>query len=241
MSNKKDPEQIATGFGEDLRAAFGVDLQSLLLVGSAVRGDFVPGKSDVNTLVILSQEGMDWLEKAYPVLQKWKRKKLAVPHFMLPDAVEQALDSYPLEFLDFKTSHKVILGPDFLADVDIPAEPLRLQIERELRGKLFLLRQVFASEAGHNRQLESVLRRSVSVFTVVFQGLLELGKRPIPADRLTLFKNTAALVGFSDRIFLNILEIRTGKGIKNLRVVFKDLLKEMESLVRWIDNYKNVK
>ncbi len=238
MPSKKDPVNIATGFADELRSAFGEELQSLLLVGSAVRGDFMPGKSDVNTLVILTEEGMDWLEKAYPILQKWRRKGLGIPHFMMPDAVSRGLDSYPLEFLDFKTFHKVVLGPDVLADILIPPQQLRLQIERELRGKLFLLRQIFASEAGHNKQMQAALRRSVSVFTAVFQGILELGKRPIPADRMELFKNAAAFAGFSDRVFLQILEIRDGKGSKNLRVIFKDLLREVRLLVSWADSYQ---
>ena len=238
MSSKKDPINVASGFAKEMQSAFGEELQSVLLVGSAARGDFIPGKSDVNTLVILTRAGMEWLEKAYPVLKHWRRKSLAVPHFMMPDAVERGLDSYPLEFLDFKSFHKVVLGPDILTDIAIPPQQLRLQIERELRGKLFLLRQAFASEAGNNKHLQAVLKRSVSVFTAVFQGILELGGKPIPADRSALFKDAAAFAGFSDRVFLQILEIRDGKTTKNLRVVFKDLLQEVGRIVPWIDSYQ---
>lgn len=238
MPSKKDPVDIAAGFADDLKGAFGKDLQSVLLVGSAARGDFIPGKSDVNTLVILSEEGMEWLEKAYPVVRRWQRKGLAVPHFMVPDALSRALDSYPLEFLDFKSFHRVILGLDILADMTFPPNPLRLQIERELRGKVFLLRQIFASQAGQSKHLQAVLKRSVSVFTAIFQGILELTGQSIPGDRVTLFREAASVAGCSDRVFQQILEIRGGKGAKNLRVIFKDLLREMGSLVIWIDNYQ---
>ena len=238
MASKKDPESVAEEFAAQMRKTFGQELQAVLLVGSAARGDFIPGKSDINTLVILTLEGMNWLEKAYQILQTFRRKGLAVPHFMTPDAVQQALDSYPLEFLDFKSFHKVILGPDILADVSVPPQALRLQIERELRGKLFLLRQVFASEAGHSKQLEAVMKRSIAVFTAVFQGMLELGKRPIPADRPTLFREGTALAGVSDRVFQQILQVRGGKGAKNQFVIFKELLKEVGDLVLWIDSYQ---
>jgi predicted nucleotidyltransferase len=238
MSSKKDPVEIATGFANDMKEAFGEELQSVLLVGSAARGDYIPGKSDVNTLVILTQEGMEWLEKAYPLLQRWQRKKLAVPHFMVPDALNRALDSYPLEFLDFKTFHRIILGPDILAEISIPKDPLRLQIERELRGKLFLLRQIFASEAGRANHLQATLKRSVSVFTAVFQGILDLSNQPIPGDRVTLFREVTAIVGCSEKTLQQILEIRDGKRGKNFRVVFKELLGEMNTLVNWIDSYQ---
>jgi len=238
MPSKKDPIEITEAFAAEMKKAFGEDLQTLLLVGSAVRGDFIPGKSDVNTLVILSPEGMEWLEKAYPILRTWRRKNLAVPHFMLPDSARCALDSYPLEFLDFKSFHRVILGPDILAEISIPPHPLRLQIEREARGKLFLLRQVFASEAGHGKELQAVLKRSLATFTAVFQGILELEKRTIPADRPTLFQEAASIAGFSSGVFLQIFELREGKRGKNLRVIFKDLLREVEKIVSWVDAYQ---
>jgi predicted nucleotidyltransferase len=238
MASKKDPVAIAEEFATALRGVFSSDLQALLLVGSAVRGDFVPGKSDVNTLVILTPDGMDWLEKAHPVIKSWRKKGLAVPHFMMPDAITNGLDSYPLEFLDFKTFHKVIIGPDVLSEVEIPPQSLRLQIERELRGKLFLLRQVFASEAGQPKNLKAVLGRAVSVFTAVFQGILELGKRPIPSDRRQLFKEAAAFAGFSDKVFTHLLDVKKGKSDKNLRVIFKDLLKELTELVSWADSFE---
>jgi predicted nucleotidyltransferase len=238
MPSKKNPVAIAEEFGSELRSVFGNDLQALLLVGSAARGDFVPGKSDVNTLIILTPDGMDWLEKAYPVIKKWRKKSLALPHFMMPSVITDALDSYPLEFLDFKTFHQVIIGPDVMSDIEIPLQPLRLQIERELRGKLFLLRQIFASEAGQPKNLKAVLGRAVSVFTAVFQGILELGRRPIPADRRQLFQDAAAFAGFSDKVFLHLLDVKEGKSDKNLRVIFKDLLKELTALVAWADAFE---
>lgn len=237
MKRIKDPEKAAVEFATAMRRAFGEDLQSLSLVGSAARGDFVPGKSDVNTLLILSEEGMSWLEKAYPILQTWKHKGIAVPHFMLTEAFDNALDSYPLEFLDFKCFHKDIMGPDILANIEIPREPLRLQIERELRGKLFLLRQIFAAHAGREKAMNAALVKSVTVFTAVFQGILELEGKPIPAHRPDLFKHTAECAGFSDKVFQQILEIRHGKGGKNTRVVFKDLLSAIPEVVKWIDKF----
>ncbi len=237
MSSKKNPVAIAEEFASKMKEAFGNELQSLFLVGSAVRGDFKSGKSDVNTLVILTSEGMDWLEKTYPILKTMRKKGLAVPHFMMPDAVTRALDSYPLEFLDFKTFHKVIVGPDILANISIPHQPLRLQIEREMRGKLFLLRQLFASEAGKNKQLQSTLKLTVSVLTAVFQGILELEGKPIPSNRPELFREAASITGSSDKVFQRILEVREGRGEKNYRVVFKELLGEIGGIVSWADKY----
>jgi len=239
---EKDPIKIAEDFAVDLEKAFGENLQAVLLVGSAARGDFVPGKSDINTLVILSPPGMDTLEKAYPVLKNYQRQNLAVPHFMTAESVRHSLDSYPLEILDFKTFHRVVLGPDVLSDLVIPHQPLRLQIEREARGKLLLLRQALAIHAGQERELSGVLRRALSAFAAIFQGIMELEKRPIPADRAKLFAEAEAIAGLSAEVFQKIADLRAGRAPQpaagEVRALFKGLLREVNRLVAWVDAYK---
>jgi len=241
---QKDPIKIAEGFAADLKKVFGEDLQAVLLVGSAARGDFVPGKSDVNTLVILSPPGLEGLEKAHPVLKTWMRQNLAVPHFMTADSLSRSLDSYPLEFLDFKTFHRVISGSDPLTDIPIPHLPLRLQIEREARGKLLLLQQALALHAGREKELEVILRRALPAFAAIFQGILELQGRPIPTARAGLFAEAETLAGLSAEVFQKIAHLRAGRAPKpkagEVRTLFKNLLREVDRLVAWVDTYKAI-
>jgi predicted nucleotidyltransferase len=238
MPAKQDPEVIARKFADQMQAAFGPQLESLLLVGSAARGDFQPGKSDVNTLVVLSTAGMEQLEKAYPLLQSWKNRGLALPHFMTRQSLERSVDSYPLEILDFKSFHRLLVGADCLSGLQIPPEPLRVQIEREARGKLFLLRQVWAAQAGHDRELSEVMRQALKAFTVIFQGILTLKEQPIPADRTQLFDKAAQIAGFSAPIFRRIHELRLGHKEQKPHDLFKALLHEVTGIVAWVDGYK---
>jgi len=241
---QKDPIRIAEGFAADLKTVFGKDLQAVLLVGSAARGDFIPGKSDVNTLVILSPAGMESLEQVNPILLRWRRQNVAVPHFMTLDSLRRSLDSYPLEILDFKSFHRVIQGPDPLIEFIIPHPALRLQIEREARGKLLLLQQALALHAKHEKDLAEVLKRSLPAFSAIFQGILELRKLPIPAVRVHLFIQAAPIVGFGADVFQTIVQLRAGGGPKpgsgEIRALFKGLLREVEHLVAWVDSYRVV-
>jgi len=239
---QKDPIKIAEGFAAGLKTVFGEDLQSVILVGSAARGDFVPGSSDVNTLIMLSSTGLEALEKVNPILLRWRRQNVAVPHFMTLEALRRSLDSYPLEILDFKTFHRVIQGPDPLSDIAIPQPALRLQIEREARGKLLLLHQALALQANHEKELAEVLKRSLPAFSAIFQGILELQNLPIPAVRVHLFIQAAPIVGFAADVFQTIVQLRAGGGPKpgggEIRALFKNLLREVEHLVAWVDSYK---
>ena len=238
MSDKKDPVIIADEFAAELSQAFGDGLISLFLTGSAARGDYIPGKSDINTLLILTPDGVEWPEKANPALKKHRYKKVAVPHFMTENAIDRALDSYPLEFLDFKTFHKLIKGKNVLEGLQIPPKPLRLQIERELRGKLFLLRRILAAEVNNEKELRRTLVQALATLTAVFQGILELCGKTIPRDRLELFQAAAEAAGFSDRVFRQIFDVRSGKKGQNTKVVFKDLMTEMTRIVDWVDGFE---
>jgi len=237
MPDKTDPAALTQGFAADLGEAFGPDLQALIVVGSAARGDFLPGISDLNTLAVLSPEGMARLEHAYPVLNRWQKKRVAAPHFMTQESICRSLDSYPLEILDFITFHRLVAGRDPLAGLVIPPEAMRLQVEREARGKLFLLRQAFAAHAGRDRELREVLKASLSAFAAIFQGLLWLHGQEIPADRKALIERAAAIAGFSPGPYLAIHALRAGKSGQNLPALFKNLLTETEKLVRWADTY----
>jgi len=239
---QKDPIKIAEGFASELQTVFGDDLQSLILVGSAARGDFVAGRSDINTLVLLSPAGMEALEKVNPILLRWRRQNVAVPHFMTLNSLLRSLDSYPLEILDFKTFHRVLQGPDPLIEIAIPHPALRLQIEREARGKLLLLQQALALHAKHEKDLADVLRRSLPAFSAIFQGILELQKLPIPAVRVHLFIQAAPIVGFAADVFQTIVQLRAEGGPKpgsgEIRALFKNLLREVEHLIAWVDSYR---
>jgi hypothetical protein len=237
MAAKQNPEVIVRKFADQMQAAFGPDLESLLLVGSAARGDFLSGQSDVNTLVILSEAGMEQLEKAHPVMQSWRRSSLALPHFMTLESLQSSVDSYPLELLDFRSFHRAITGSNPLVDLKIPREPLRLQVEREARGKQLLLRQTWAAHATKDHELSQVMRLALKSFTAIFQGLLELKNLPLPASRPELFDQAAKIAGCSAQPFQQIHEMRLGRKPVQPQELFRSLLHEAGQIVSWVDNY----
>jgi hypothetical protein len=238
MAAKVGPLTSAKMFADDMQQAYGEQLQALLLIGSAARGDFIAGKSDINTLVVFSSAGLDALDKTYPILKSWRKKGLAVPYFMTSHSINSATDTYPLELLDFKCFHKVLVGEDILADLSLPLEAIRLQIERESRAKLYLLRQIFAAHAGSERELALALHRSLVSFTAIFQGVLALEKRPIPAEKQELILQAAATVGFSPSVFQHIVEMRKGTSKVQAQAIFKELMREVTKIVSWVDGYE---
>lgn len=67
------PQDIFVPLTEDWLNAFGRDLVSLMLYGSAAGGSYVKGKSDINLLVVLTPEGMSRLEDAFAPVKKMEK------------------------------------------------------------------------------------------------------------------------------------------------------------------------
>lgn len=96
------PQDIFITLTEDYKKAFGNDLVSLIVYGSAAAGYYVKGKSDINLLVILTAEGMERLEDSLPVVKNWRKRSVAVPWVMTREFIWKSLDCYPIEFLNLQ-------------------------------------------------------------------------------------------------------------------------------------------
>ncbi|MBW1680924.1 MAG: hypothetical protein JRF59_11690 [Deltaproteobacteria bacterium] len=170
----KDPMAVAEAFCGEARGIYGEDLVSVVLYGSAAGAGYRPGRSDVNLMVVLSERAVDRLDRALPLVRKWRNKGVAVPLFLTPAYLETSMDVFPLEYLGMKRAYRVVYGKDPLAGLRFEPRFVRLQCEREIKGKLLLLRESYLENEGKPRFLERVLVRAVPSLLAIFQGLLFL-------------------------------------------------------------------
>ncbi|MFC1820651.1 hypothetical protein ACFLZG_06160, partial [Thermodesulfobacteriota bacterium] len=75
----KDPKEIFPEIMDDYKGIFGKDLISIILYGSAAGRDYRPGKSDINFMIVLSEEGIENIDRAFKIVTKWEKRKVAVP------------------------------------------------------------------------------------------------------------------------------------------------------------------
>ncbi|MCG6535143.1 MAG: hypothetical protein L7F78_10700, partial [Syntrophales bacterium LBB04] len=67
------PDDIFPEVTAAFQQAFGQDLLSVVLYGSGAGEDYLPGKSDLNFLVVLTERGMDELDRAIAALKRLKK------------------------------------------------------------------------------------------------------------------------------------------------------------------------
>jgi predicted nucleotidyltransferase len=202
------PEEIFDEFVADVKGAFGKELISIILYGSGAKGEYVRKKSDINFLIILSEEGILNLSKAFGLVKKWRKRNVSAPLFMTESYLESSLDSFPIEFLSMQQHHKVVFGKDVLANLQISNDHLRLQFEEQIKGKLLHLRNEFLAAAGDKRLLRRLISATVPTFASLFNALLTLKDIEPPKEKTAVLQKAAEAFDLKQDVFKQVIAIR---------------------------------
>lgn len=234
----KQPEEIFPEFLKDYQLVFGPHLLSIILYGSGAGQDYMPGRSDLNFLITLTEQGIDRLDLALETVKKWRRRKVAIPLFMTRAGLAGSLDSYPVEILNMRRSRRVVFGEDVLADLEPSPHHIRLQLERELRGKLLHLRSGYLATEGSVRRLRELIGLSLTAFVSLLAALLHIKGQEIPADKRAVIGAAGEALGIDARTFLLCEEVRrrTDRLSRDqIRALFRDYLKEVGRLCEMVE------
>jgi len=147
---------------------------SVNIYGSAISGDYVPGKSDINVLVVLREVGLGDLKKSLKLVSEGIRKKITAPLFLTKRHIETSLDVFPVEFLDLKGNHLLVYGEDVLSGLVVEDKNLRFTCEQQLKGKLIRLRQAYLEVGLKKKGIEALLKESFKSLIPIFRNCLRL-------------------------------------------------------------------
>ena len=226
---------------DDYRKVFGNDLISVILYGSAVTEEYVPKKSDLNFLIVLSEEGIEQLHLVYDLVAKWRKKRVRTPLFLTKAYIDSSLDTFPIEFLNIKRNYTVVFGEDILEGLSFEKEFIRMQCERELKGKLLLLRERYVGTKGKAKALRGLISGTVPTFIFVFRGLLYLLDKEVPATKRETVNTLAKALDLDQVLFLSLLQIKEGTlkpSVKETEALFRKYLKEIRTLAKLIDTWE---
>jgi len=207
----KKPEEIFEPFCADFEALYGDDLLSIILYGSCARGEYVPKKSDINVMLLLSENGIRQLGRALKTVEKWWRRGVATPLFLTHAYIETSLDTFPIELLNFQAAYRVLRGEDPLSSLVFNYRMLRLQCERELKGKLLHLRERFLETGGSARRIKELIAHSLPAFLAIFQGVAYLHGKPPQSSREALMEAVKGPLGLDVALFADLYAVREGR------------------------------
>lgn len=219
---------------------FGHRLTSVVLYGSGADGSFRPGVSDLNILILLDEPQPELLERFANEGRRKMKKRRITPMVISEEEYRRGTDVFPMEYLDIRDRHVTLYGRDLGGELEFSETHLRHQLEQQLRGALFSLRQLILGARGRKRVLSKELPRWYGTLQVLFKGLLRLVEReaelksgegalPILAERFS----------FDHEPFEELLALREGKKVE-VQPLSHRLVLELAQLVRSVDRWEGV-
>jgi predicted nucleotidyltransferase len=232
------PEKKMNDFVSRLREAAGANLESVILFGSAVAGDFHPEFSNVNLFCVVRDASYAKLRVLASAVKWWNAQKQPPPLFMTRDEIERSVDVFTIELIDVKQHHRVLYGEDVFKNLSIPSNLHRMQVEYELREKLALLRQHVLLASGNDSRMWELLTRSVSSFATLFRHALMVLGHEAPIGKRQAIKALSETIGFDASSFLRVLDVREQKSKRrqfDVAEVFARYLAALEQVTAAVD------
>ncbi|MGH7510099.1 MAG: hypothetical protein ACREMZ_11620 [Gemmatimonadales bacterium] len=208
---------------------------SAVLYGSASRGDFIPGRSNINLMIVLDQLDPRILRSLGKAFTGWRKAGREPPLVLSRAEWNRASDAFPIEITDMRTAYQVLRGPDPLHGIEVDPADLRKALEREFRGKLLRLRQGYAAYAPDPAALGLLGLQSAATILVLLRGLLTLIGKPVPSDSLELAAAAAAAVGFEGEHVLHVVRHRVDREWRCEAPEFENYMGAVEHSARFLD------
>jgi predicted nucleotidyltransferase len=208
---------------------------SAVLYGSAARGNFIPGRSDINLMLVLDELNPATLRSLSRAFTGWRKSVQEPPLILSRPEWSRATDAFPIEITDMRLSYQVLRGPDPLHGVQVDRTDLRKALEREFRGKLLRLRQGYATYTPDPAALGSLGLESAATILVLLRGVLTLLSESVPSDSNELATTSARVIGFEAEHLLHVVRHRADREWRCAAPQFEDYMGAVEQTARFLD------
>jgi hypothetical protein len=226
--------RVVDPFLTDVDKALGVGYSSVLY-GSAARGDFIPGRSDINLMLVLDQLTPPILRSLSPAFTAWRKAVPEPPLVLSSSEWSRATDAFPIEITDMRLSYQVLRGSDPLEGVQVDRTDLRKALEREFRGKLLRLRQGYSTYAPDPGALGSLGLQSAATILVLLRGVLTVIGKPVPVDASDVARAAADAIGFESEHLLHVVGHRADREWRCAAPEFENYMHAVEQTARFVD------
>ena len=212
----EETQRLLKSYVKDVTKLYGNELEGILLYGSAVRGEFLSGRSNLNLLLVMSSYDLEVLKKYDSIHKRWSKEQVVVPLFLTADDLQSASFAFPLEYQDILECHRLLWGQDPFVGLKIDARYLAGEVLQALRGNLLRLRQRLVEGRSTEEAMTILLSLSITALLPALRGLQRLLGRPVLAHGDPLLKDLEVhlnvdLTGLRDALLLKRGHISPGQ------------------------------
>jgi len=174
-----DTQKLLQTYVKEVKGAFGEQLEGLLLYGSAVRGEFLPGRSNLNLLLLVSSYGSAVLKQYSALHFRWSKEQIVAPLFLTEEEVHKSAAVFPLEFLEIQEQHRVLSGRDPFIGFHVKTDQLRETVLQGLTSHVLRLRQRYVEGGGGDEATMILLPLSITSTLPLLRGVQRILGRPV--------------------------------------------------------------
>lgn len=218
-----------------LKESLGGNLHSVVLYGSAARGDFVPGASDVNLLIVLNQSDPAVHEALAQVVRS--RPQLAPFALGLP-GLPRTARAFPAKFAAIRRTGRVVYGDDPLAGLTRYPELERFAAEQALRNVRLRLVYNFMKRGGDPVSYTRFVQGFVPALISGCNAALELEGQTVPRQRSAQAELYASAFGVDTAVLAELQQQRkSGRPLSALQVstVHARLFTLVMAALAWVE------
>jgi hypothetical protein len=140
-----------------------------------------------------------------------------------------------------KLIHQLVCGEDVLNDIKIEKADVRLQCERELKGKLQQICQGYIRSMGNKTALTDLFVGSISGYFPAFRGILFLCDQKIPIEKNDVLCALEDHFDIDMSVYRKLIDIRAKDiypPVEALKEIFENLYHVLDVIIKKVDEFE---
>ena len=207
------PDEVRStlrAYVSNLARIFGSAMEAVLLYGSAARGEFLPGQSNLNLLVVLSCYDAATMDRYAKVHRRWQKEGIVVPLFFTPEEMQRSAACFPLEYLEIQDAYVLLKGRDPFPPFHVDLRELRAACVQSIYGNLLRLRQRFVEGGGKAETAAILMPLSLTALVPALRGLLRALERNAPLSSEAVFGELKSALDLDPAVYEEVLHVKRG-------------------------------
>ena len=207
----EETQKLVQTYAKEVKAAFGDRLEGLLIYGSAVRGEFLPGRSNLNMLMFTTFSDAATLKLYTPVHKRWSKEQVVVPLILTEQELIRSSAYFPLEFLEIQEHHRVLGGRDPFVGFHVKTDRLKDEVVQGLATHVLRLRQRYVEGGGTDDAVTILLPLSITSTIPLLRGLQRILGKPVLTRSEDVLNDMSAHFEMDFRGFRDALLFKRGQ------------------------------
>ncbi|NOT24316.1 MAG: hypothetical protein HOP22_16560 [Nitrospiraceae bacterium] len=204
-------QKLLRAYAKEVEGKFGEQLEGLLLYGSAVRGEFLPGRSNLNILLLVSSYDSALLKQYSSLHRQWSKEQIVAPLFLTEEELRRSAEIFPIEFLEIQEQHRVLGGRDPFIGFHVKTDRLREAVAQGFMSHLLRLRQRYVEGNGGDEATAILLPLSITSIVPLLRGVQRLLGRPALALSDAVIKDVAEQLHLDLQSLLDVWLLKRGQ------------------------------